>query len=273
MVHQSRRIGEVVSSGKLRFGPVGAVGAIFVIAIVAALSGGLPRPLVIVVVVGVLLFALGKVSWEAIEHYRNEFNRNAQEKREAQEAAAKEERSKRKERLVAELGSKNAALVESAKAAVKRVTDSEAARAGWLGDVDFTVDIAEITDIFRKTHELNDVAEQLSTLDKPNDNDRKLLADAQRAAADLAATASSRITLIKQCAAEAEMVDDSLRQERDDARTAEQRAELQAKLSSMLYGIEATPTMDSVSHAADSVIARVQGYREIKNQIRLVRGD
>jgi hypothetical protein len=35
----------------------------------------------------------------------------------------------------------------------------------------------------------------LSTLDKPNANDRKLLADAQRTAADLAATASSRIKL------------------------------------------------------------------------------
>jgi hypothetical protein len=262
-----------MSSGKLRFGPVGAVGIIFVIAIVAALSGGSPRSLVVVIVVGVLLFALGKVSWEAIQHYRNEFNRNAEEKREAQEAAAREERSKRKQRLVAELGSKNAALVESAKTAAKRVTDSEAARAGWLGDVDFTVDIAEITDIFRKTHELNAVAEQLSTLAKPNANDRKLLADARRTAADLAAKASSRIKLVQQCAAEAEMVDDSLSQERDDARTAEQRAELHAKLSSMLYGIEATPSMDSGSPAADSVIARVQGYREVKNQIRLVRGD
>ncbi len=262
-----------MSSGKLRLGPVGAVGISFVIAIVAALSGGLPQPLVVVIVVGVLLFALGKVSWEALQHYRNEFNRNAQKKREAQEAAAKDERSRRKQRLVAELGSKNAALVESAKAAVKRVTGSEAARAGWLGDVDFTADIAAITDSFRKAHELNDVADQLSTLDNPSANDRKLLADAQRTAADLAATASSRITLIQQCAAEAELVDDSLRKERDDARTAEQRDELQAKLSSMLYGIEATPSMDSGSPAADSVIARVQGYREIKNQIRLVRGD
>jgi hypothetical protein len=245
----------------------------FVVAIVAALSGGLPRPLVVVIVVGVLLFALGKVSWEAIQHYRNEFNRNAQEKREAQEAAAKEERSKRKQRLVAELGSKNAALIESAETAVKRVTDSEAAHAGWLGDVDFTNDIAAITDSFRKSHELSDVANQLSTLDNPSANDRAILADAQRTSADLEAAASSRIKLIQQCAAEAELVDDSLRQEREDAQTAEQRAELHAKLNSMLYGIEATPSMDSGSPAADSVIARVQGYREIKSQIRLVWGD
>jgi len=263
----------VVSSGKKRLGPVGAVGIIFVIAIVAALSGGLPRPLVAIIVVGFLLFALGKVSWEAIQHYRIEFARSIQVKREAQEAAAKDERSKRKQRLVAELGSKNAALVESAEAAVKRVTDSEAACADWLGDVDFTADIAAITDSLRKEHELSDVAEQLSTLANPSANDREILADARRTAADLAATASNRIKLIQQCAAEAELVDDSLRQERDDAWTAEQRAELQAKLSSMLYGIEATPSMDTGSAAADSVIARVQGYREVKNQIRLVRGD
>jgi hypothetical protein len=62
----------------------------------------------------------------SIQHYRNEFNRNAQEKREAQEAAANEERSKRKQRLVAELGSKNAAARRVRGGAVKRVTDSEA---------------------------------------------------------------------------------------------------------------------------------------------------
>ncbi len=262
-----------MSSGKLPLGPVGAVGISFIIAIVAALSGGLPRPLVVIVVIGVLLFALGKVSWEAVQHYRSEFDRNVQEKREAHETAAMEERNKGKQRLIAELGSENAALVESAEAAVKRVTDSEAARAGWLGDVDFSADIAAITESLRKAHELSDVAEQLSKLDNPNPHDRKLLADAQRTTADLAATATGRIKLIQQCAVEAELVDDSLRQERKDARTTEQRAELHAKLSSMLYGIEATPNPDLGSSTADSVIARVQGYREIKNQIQLVRGD
>ena len=41
----------------------------------------------------------------------------------------------------------------------------------------------------------------------------------------------------------------------------------------MLYGIEAAPSAASGDSTADAVIARVQAYREIKNQIQLARGD
>lgn len=42
----------------------------------------------------------------------------------------------------------------------------------------------------------------------------------------------------------------------------------------MLYGIEAAPgTAPAESSAVDAVMARVQAYRQIKNQIQLARGE
>ena len=81
--------------------------------------------------------------------------------------------------------------------------------------------------------------------------------------------------MIKKCALEVELIDKSLHDERQEAKTAGQRAELSAKLSAMLYGIEATPDVKPTETATDAVIARVWAYREIKNQIAIqhVRDD
>jgi hypothetical protein len=80
------------------------------------------------------------------------------------------------------------------------------------------------------------------------------------------------VELIEKCANEARLIDKSLSDEREDARTAEQRAELHAKLSALLYGIRAMPDNTTTDSAAvDAVMARVQAYREIKNQIQQFR--
>jgi hypothetical protein len=190
-------------------------------------------------------------------------------------AAAKREReakaAKEKQRRIESLGKENAALVESALAAVKQVSASEAARAGWLGDVDFTADIGEITDKFEKAYALRKVANELSVLDKPSVDDRKILAEAKTTIANLELVAIERVELLAKCATEARLVDKSLREEREDAQTAEQRAELHGKLSAMLYGIEATPDTTPTDSAADAVMARVQAFREVKNQIQQAR--
>ena len=265
-----------MSSGNFRWGPVVAVGVGMVIAVFAALGGQIGLFLVFV---GTCFFftGVGLLSWRVFRQYRTEMQKRAQERWKAREPATTNGRGQnarqKNQRLVAELGAKNAAVVESTEAAVQRVIGSDAARAGWLGDVDFTADIAGITDSFRKAHELRNVAQQLATLDKPSADDLKILADARRTADDLVATATTRSELIQKCAREAKLVDESLRKEREDAKTAEQRAELHAKLSSMLYGIEATPSAPPANSAADSVMARVQAYREIKNQVQLARGD
>ncbi|PRC59879.1 hypothetical protein C6A85_21175, partial [Mycobacterium sp. ITM-2017-0098] len=71
-----------------------------------------------------------------------------------QAAAEKRERVERvrkaKQRRIDTLGKQNAARVESALTAVRQVKASEAARAGWLGDVDFTADLKSITENFKK---------------------------------------------------------------------------------------------------------------------------
>jgi hypothetical protein len=193
----------------------------------------------------------------------------------AKATAAKREREeqarRKRQRRIDALGKQNAQRVESALSAARRVTASEAARAGWLGDVDFSVDIKAITDNFKKAHALREVTGKLAALDKPSAEDRKILAEARATIANLERAAIERVELIGKCATEAQLIDKSLCTEREDARVAEQRAELHAKLSAMLYGIEATPDTGQTDSAVEAVMARVQAYREIKNQIQQAR--
>lgn len=237
-----------------------------------------PKPVWIALgVITAAAILIGVTVWAISEYNKSRAaaEERARVERAAQAAAAKREREERarkeKQQRIETLGRENAALVESALAAVKQVGASEAARAGWLGDVDFTADIQAITDKFQKAHALSKVANKLSALDKPSVDDRKILAEAKTTTANLECAAIERVELIRKCATEAHLVDESLRDEREDARTAEQRAELHAKLSAMLYGIEATPDTTPTDSAADAVMARVMAYREIKNQIQQAR--
>ncbi|MGB0436046.1 MAG: hypothetical protein ACPHCN_13210 [Mycobacterium sp.] len=171
------------------------------------------------------------------------------------------------------LGPENAAVVESARAAVKRLRASEASRAGWLGDdFDFSVDVSAITDNFKQAYALRQAADALAALEDPGPDDVKLLAAAKANIANLETAANKRVQLIKRCAREAHLIDKSLRKERKDDLTAQQRAELRGKLSGMLYGSQATPDATPTSDAADSVMARALAYREIKDQINKARG-
>ncbi|MBU9763546.1 hypothetical protein FR943_06780 [Mycobacterium sp. TNTM28] len=216
-----------------------------------------------------LVVVLEERSYEAAKRDRAE--------QAARAAEAKRQREQRirtaKQRRIDTLGKRNAGLVEAALSDVKRVAASEAARAGWLGDVDFSADINAITANFEKAYALRGVTDKLSALDKPSVEDRKILAEAKTTAANLERAAIERVELIGKCAKEAQLIDKSLRTEREDAKVAEQRAELHAKLSAMLYGIEATPDTTRADSAVDAVMARVQAYREIKSQIQRARDD
>lgn len=192
--------------------------------------------------------------------------------RAAAEEQARVDRAERaraeKQRRVDTLGRDNASLVESALAAVQQVTASEAAREGWLGDIDFTADLRGITESFEKAHALREVTGRLAALRQPSADDRRLLAEARTTVANLERVGVERVELIGRCAREAQLVDRSLQAEREDARIAGRRAELHAELSAMLYGIEATPSSAPVNSAVDAVLARVQAYRELKVLIR-----
>lgn len=254
----------------------GAIGGL--IAFVIVLIAAVPKPVWIAlgVIVGVCV-----LSWIVVAVAQAAENRRvAAEQREAADKASKAaaEKREREERIrkakqhrLDTLGKENAARLESALTAVKQVEASEAARAGWLGDVDFSADIKGITANFEKVHALRGVTRKLSALDKPTADDRKILGEAKTTIANLERAAIERVELIGKCATEAKLIDKSLAAERDDAKLAEQRAELHGKLSAMLYGIEATPDTTPTDSAVDAVMARVQAYREIKNQIQRAR--
>jgi hypothetical protein len=255
-----------------------AIGGLIVFVIV--LIALVPKPVWIAlgVIVGAII-----VTWvvyrivTAVEARRAAEEERLRIERAQQAAAAKREREERvrkaKQQRIDTLGKQNAARVESALGAIRQVKSSEAARTGWLGDVDFSADLKSITELFKKAYALQGVTGKLSALDKPNADDKRILAEAKATITSLERTAIERVTLIERCATEAKLIDKSLQAERDDARVAEERAELHGELSAMLYGIEAAPTATPSNSAADAVMARVQAYREIKNQIQLARDD
>lgn len=262
-------------SRKSSDGSTGIGGLIVFVVVLIAL---VPKP--VWIAVGVIVGAI-IVTWVVYRIVMAvEAGRAAEEERQrierAQRAAAeKREREERlrkeKQRRIDTLGKQNAARVESALTAVRQVKSSEAARAGWLGDVDFGADLKSISENFAKAHTLQGVTSKLSALDKPNADDKRILAEAKSTITSLERTAIERVTLIERCATEAKLIDKSLQAERDDARVAEQRAKLHGELSAMLYGIEAAPTATPSESAAEAIMARVQAYREIKNQIQLAR--
>lgn len=252
-------------------------GALFGLLVLIAL---VPKPVWIALGVAV---AIAVVCWlvyrsvQAWDKHQVASAERARVERAEQAAAAKREREEKarraKQRRIDTLGKDNAARLESALSAVKRVAASEAAREGWLGDVDFSADVKEVAANFEQVHALRAVTGKLSTLNKSTADDRRILAEAKATADKLERAGIERVDLIGRCAKEAELIDKSLREERDDARVAEQRAELHAKLSAMLYGIEAAPNTTPTDSAVDAVMARVAAYREIKQQIHQARHD
>lgn len=256
----------------------GGGAVVFFIFIVIALLAQIPKEVWITLgclaAATLLAWVIYRVS-VAVEESRAAALEREREEQAERAAAAKREREERvrreKQRRIDAMGKQNAAAVESALRAVKQVTVSEAARAGWLGEVDFGPDIKGVIENFEKAYALRKVTAKLSELKNPGVDDRRILAEAKKTISNLERVADERITLIEKCATEAQLIDKSLRIEREDARVAEKRAELHAKLSAMLYGIEATPSSTPVDSAVDAVMARVQAYREIKNQIQLAR--
>lgn len=255
--------------------PVGisVIAAVYVGALVVAIGGvlngvAIAESFFVVMVVGGF-FGVG--AWGLFKDFQRD--RQLQVRRHAIAAQKQREQlaAKLRHEQIEALGAKNSALLEVVEDAVDRIAASEAARAGWLGDVDFKADIAEISDNFENAHALRKVTDELSALSQPTADDRKILAEAQNTIANLERKATDHIALIHRCVAEAKLVDESLRQEQVDAKNDAQRAELHAKLSAMLYGIESLPGTSAANSSADALMARVQAYREIKSQVEHFR--
>ena len=212
----------------------------------------------------------------AAEHEAARQRKQQVEQRAAALAAARrklEEQARLEDKQrVDTLGKHGAALVKRAKSSVQRIVSSEAARTGWLGEVEFTPDLEDIEANLLKARALRRKSDDLSALPKANDDDRKIIAEAKTTIAHLERRTKERVELLERCASEAHLIDESLRREREEVRLAEKREELHGELAAMLYGVEAAGAVQTES-AADAVMARVQAYREIKGQIERARDD
>ncbi|ALG84925.1 hypothetical protein [Gordonia phthalatica] len=240
-------------------GMAGLVVLVMVIGVLTMIPKAVWIGLGVLVGIGVLVW-IAMVIAETVAGNRRERAIRAENTRVAQAAAAVTRR-------VEVLGATNARHVETALAAADRIANSEAAQEGWLGEVDFSEDIRGIEEAFGRSQELRSVAIELQALPNPTPADRRLLAEAVTAAKGLDRNGRERADLIARCADEADRIDESLREEKERTRTEEQRDELQRKLNSMLYGVEASAIAEPADSVADQVLARVAGYREIKQQI------
>ncbi len=238
---------------------------VLVLGVVVAIA--VPKP--VWITFAIILVAAGSVVVGTL--VRKDFTQR-RELRVAAERAISEERAQLiKARRRDRLGSENLERLEAAHEAADRVAASEAAAEGWLGEVDFADDLRTIADHFEKSTALRKTATDLTSLADPGPDDRRIVGDARIAAERLEYAANRLADLMIRCADEADLIDDSLRRQRESAENERRRAELHGDLSAMLYGVESTPAEDAAEYDAERVLARVTAYREIVKEIARVR--
>lgn len=241
------------------FGTAGITALVVIVGALMMIPKGVWIALGVIAGIAVAVWAGKAIYEEAMKRRKAQADENERQHKAAAVAA--------KRRRENALGALNARCVETALGSISQIGQSRAARQGWLGDIDFTADIEGIEDTFARAQELRSVADELRGLPEPTADDRRLLDDAVVAAQRLDLIGRERADLISRCAEEALLVDESLAQEEDRARTEEQREQLHRKLSSMLYGAESSSTEIVADSVADQILARVTGYREIKQQV------
>jgi hypothetical protein len=211
----------------------------------------------------------------ARERARREAARRAQRARKEAKLRAAEQaaiKRRRKER-VNELGRAGVGLIEHAESAITRITLTEAAQTGWLGDLsdlDFSADLATITANVKQAQQLRNLADELKALPSPTAADRAMLDEAKAQTKRLEQRAKERAKLLADCASKAELIDKSLRDEREQARIAERRDDVRSRMSATLHGVDAMPDA-SQSDATDRVTAFVDAYQEIRAVIERAR--
>lgn len=188
-----------------------------------------------------------------------------------QNAAATKQSRRALERaeLTKELGPDGVALLDGAQAAISRIKSSEAASTGWLGDpedLDFTEDLAMIRVNSRATVELNRLIEESRSLPDPAPSDVALVDDARAQVKQLQSRSRSRVKALRECADKAEQIDQSLQDEREQARIAEQRDDVRSRLAAQLYGVEAAQVQEP-SPSLDKTSALAAAYIEIRGSL------
>ncbi|UWW09710.1 hypothetical protein L2Z93_002822 [Mycolicibacterium brumae] len=215
----------------------------------------------ILVVVGVVI---GLVVWTSGELGKE---RAATVQREIPASVMRGNGDKERQHRRELIGPRYAERFNVALKAVEQISTTEAARDGWLGEIDFSADLRCTFDDLQRAIALRRTAKKLSELAEPSESDRQILKDAKAAASKIDRIAFDRIDLIKKCASEARRIDESLARERESARTADERAQLNGQLHGMLYGIAKAPSVSPADSGAERVMSRVAAYQEIKTLI------
>lgn len=194
-------------------------------------------------------------------------------KRREETQARRLEMEKRQRKL--DFGADGARLYEQAEASVSKITESEAARTGWLGDradFDFRADLEAISADLRRAEEIRKVTVDAASIRHFTEADTKMLQDAQRAVARLEGSVKQRVTLIGKCAQQADDIDSALRDGRERVDMARRREDLRRRLSPMIYGAQPIST-ETTSESADVVTARAAAFHELKALIDKHRAD
>ncbi|WP_203235964.1 hypothetical protein [Gordonia sp. JH63] len=181
------------------------------------------------------IWLAGLVSVAVWSWWKEETKKAQARRREIEKA----ERAAAKRQQKVDFGPEGFALYEEAETWVATIAGTEAARAGWLGDLadfDFHADLEAIADNLGRAHEIRSVTIDASSLRNFSESDKRMLQDAQNEVARLERSVQERIALIGKCAEEAVDIDRALREERENVEMAEQREELRGRLGPMLYG-------------------------------------
>jgi hypothetical protein len=180
--------------------------------------------------------------------------------------AKAQQKMQEKRRHVDEFGADGVELMDRADAAVRRIMSSEAATQGWLGELDFTGDVSMIADTLRKVTALRTAAAEWAAIPNATADDDRMLRDAQRAAAKLKTAAAERVKVLHDCSLQAEQVDQTLHQQREQAAITQQRDDVRSRLDAMINGVERTSS-GPPSDSTDAVKARVAAFLELKGII------
>lgn len=174
-----------------------------------------------------------------------------------------QERSRRRQR-VDSFGAHGVELMDRADAAVGRITTSEAATEGWLGDLDFSPDIAMIADTLEKITALRATASELAAITTSTPEDMRQLHESRSAVARLEESVAARVQALEDCAAQTKRIDQMLQRQRDELRIAQHRDDVRGRLDALLRDDDDTPLP---SEATDAVTARVSAFHELKGVV------
>ena len=157
-----------------------------------------------------------------------------------------------------------------ARAAVRGIVASEAARSGWLGDLeasDFSADLTNLEEDLRVANQLRQLVKEISSLPSPTAADSALLEEARHKLASLDRRSADRFKLLEKSWARTKMLDKTLQKQRENLALDREREDLHQQMVAALSEVDASPDVTS-SSAAERIVALTAAYEEINGPIQ-----